>query len=280
MKHISKYLPLAFGAALLAGAASCSRSNSASDDNKLAFEIVRVEQSCRLVGSDEDFDADGRDMSFGCLANLVLPTHLTGKDIAALHDSIISAGFDSVLVYSPEALGAALRRQADACGYALADTVMPDSVCAATPQFLNRFDGFYSIEGDVEALSPRILAYAVTYSTYLPGAAHGMYGTRYINYDLARGAVITLSDIFTADGIRALPQIIAAAARNLRAAIGRTEIDALPAHGNFYITPDATVVFAYSPYEVASYAQGEIQIPIPAYLLAEYLTTEGAALLL
>ncbi|MDE6158420.1 MAG: RsiV family protein [Muribaculaceae bacterium] len=61
---------------------------------------------------------------------------------------------------------------------------------------------------------------------------------------------------------------------------GTTDINALPGDDNFYLTPDGNIIFAYQPYEVASYAQGEIQIPIPAYMISQYLTPEAQELLL
>lgn len=248
-------------------------------DNSLAFNRVEMQQSYRLAGSAADYDSDC-DISFGCNAELLMPTVLFGKPVEALQDSILNTAFGTYGPDHAKVIASAMRKAAEESGYKVVDTVLPDSVVRDVPNFLSRYDGFSAVEGDVETLTSKVLSYAVTNSTYFPSAAHGMYGTRYINYDLDKGKVIGLTDIFTTEGIAALPGIIRSTAVKMESTIGMTDITTLPADDNFYLTAGAEIVFAYQPYEVASYAQGEIQIPIAAYLLSQYLTDEGTALLL
>lgn len=262
---------------VIAATAACHQSAPEADDT-LSFRRIEIEQSYRLAGSGADYES-GTDLSFGCKAELVMPMEAYGKDLATLRDSIVSIAVDSTGTDYAAVLAGALPDMARESGYTLADTVLPDSVVRAEPNFLSRYDSFFSVEGDVETLTPKIMSYAVTTSFYL-GGAHGMYSTRYLNYDLAENTLLTLDSLFTPDGLTALPGIIREAATRMRATIGPTDIKAVPAGGNFYLTPDGTIVFAYPPYEVASYAQGEIQIPVQGYLLAEYLSPTGNRILL
>lgn len=268
---------IATAAAALALAA-CN-STGVSNDHTLSFSRLQDEQSYRLVGSASDHDSED-DISYGCQVDMLMPEVLYGKPVDVLRDSIMNIAFGSTGSDTKAIIASAMRSAAAEIGYEVTDTILPDSVVAAVPDFLCRYDGYTSVEGDVETLTPRVLSYAVTASNYTYGAAHGMYGTRYVNYDLKAGRVVTLADIFTAEGLEALPGLIRDAATAMESTIGSTDISTLPADGNFYITAAQEIVFAYQPYEVASYAQGEIQIPMAAYMLSQYLTDEGNDLLL
>lgn len=257
---------------------SCSRSEQNSKDEML-FSYIEAESSFRLEKSAADYGEE-HDLSFGCKADLIMPQVLRGHDAAALRDSILSITFGSNSGNPDTIITNHMRRVAESLGYALSDTVIPDSVIAASPNFLSRYDGCYSASGNVEMMTGRILSYAITTSGYIPHAAHGMYEVSYLNYDIDSARIITLEKIFTPEGIDALPAVIRDAAVEMTPTIGRTDITELPSRGNFYISADNDIVFAYQPYEVASYAQGEIQIPLPAYVLSNYLTEYGTQLLL
>lgn len=256
---------------------SCSKSGAPADS--LTFRKTEATKAYRLKGSAEDFESPS-DRSFGCQVRMLLPEDICGKDIASLRDSIYSAAFDTVGSNLDAIIDKALATRARDCGYEVTDTVLPDSVAEAVPRFTARFDGFFSVEGDIETMSTQLMSYAVTTSYYLPSAAHGMYNIHYINYNISKGKVLTLADLITPEGLVELPVIIRDYAIKMEAAIGTTDINALPGGDNFYLTPDGNIIFAYQPYEVASYAQGEIQIPVPAYMISQYLTPEAQELLL
>lgn len=258
---------------------ACSKSTPDNVSDSISFDKTEVQKSYRLIGTAEDFDTEN-DLSFGCQADLLMPTSLLGHDTKALRDSIFSAAFDTCGNATTEIIAASLRKAATESGYAIADTIMPDTLIKQEPSFLSRYDGFSSTEGYLESVTPRYLVYAITNSTYMPRAAHGMYTTRYINYDLVSGRVITLRELFTAEGLAKLPDLITAKASQMEGTIGRTEISSLPSNGNFYLNNSGEIVFAYQPYEVASYAQGEVQIPIQAYMLSEILSPFGNDFLL
>lgn len=268
---------LAALAALVAGLFSgCSDKTNKQD---ISFERIAVEKSYRFAGSADECGTRN-DLSYGCQVDILMPSDLCGIDCHDLQDTIMQRAFGFFGGNRMSAINDALRNIAAEVGYMPVDTVMPDSVIASSPHFLSRYDGYTCIQGEIETLTSRLMSYAITNSTYYPGAAHGMYGTMYINYDLTHGRIIRLSDIFTEEGLEILPAEISKKAAQMVAVIGDTDIDSLPADNNFYLTASGDIVFAYQPYEVASYAQGEIQIPLAAYLLSQYLTEEGAEMLL
>lgn len=277
-----KKITLTFGLTAVMGAlllGGCSLSQN--DESEVRFTHMQAEASYRLVGSGADYlFADSTDLSFGSKVEFIMPEILLGKDARELRDTIMMLAFDRKGDDVARIMREILPERASEIGYELADTVLPDSVVTKLPNFLSRYDGVSSVIGEVQTLNSKILSYAVTNSGYTPGAAHGMYATYYVNYDMTEGRIVTLDDLFTPEGIESLVTSIRNEAREMRDVIGPTDIDALPSKGNFYLTSDNSIVFAYPPYEVASYAQGEVKIPIPAYLLSTGLTPLGNRLLL
>lgn len=277
-----KKITLTFGLTAVMGAlllGGCSLSQN--DESEVRFTHMQAEASYRLVGSGADYlFADSTDLSFGSKVEFIMPEILLGKDARELRDTIMMLAFDRKGDDVARIMREILPERASEIGYELADTVLPDSVVTKLPNFLSRYDGVSSVTGEVQTLNSKILSYAVTNSGYTPGAAHGMYATYYVNYDMTEGRIVTLDDLFTPEGIESLVTSIRNEAREMRDVIGPTDIDALPSKGNFYLTSDNSIVFAYPPYEVASYAQGEVKIPIPAYLLSTGMTPLGNRLLL
>lgn len=260
--HISIISLLACGLAITA----CS---GTADNDSISFNQIKSHATYRLAGSAEDYEA-ASDLCFDCSADILMPTAIYGHKVEALQDSILKAAFDTTGVNHKGIIDAAFRRAAQDVGYAVADTTVADS----------SYDGLYTVAGVVESLSPSILSYAVTVSEYLPRAAHGMYGTNFVNYDIEEGKVFGLSDIFTAEGLAKLPSILKQTAVSMRDYIGPTELTSLPAGNNFCVNSDNDIIFVYQPYEIASYAQGEIRVPVAAYILSEYFTPYGNKLLM
>lgn len=244
-------------------------SNKENSDGTISFGHTSAATTYRLVGSAQDYEAES-DLSFACTVDLLVPEHVLAGDAATLRDSIYKAAFDTTGVVLNAIVRDTFRRTASELGYALADTTVADS----------SYDGLFTVEGTVETLTPKLMSYAVTVSEYMPRAAHGMYATTFVNYDLANGKVFTLSDIFTDEGLQKLPVLLRRTAQSLRANIGSTDLTELPSGDNFCINSYGEIVFVYAPYEIASYAQGEIHIPVPAYIVAEYLTPYGTNLLM
>ncbi len=105
--------------------------------------------------------------------------------------------------------------------------------------------------------------------TYLySGGAHGNYATAYHSYDLVNRKELKLNDIITAEGKVKLNTLLAKALRTqfkLKPADPLTEVlfeNKIAPNQNFYITGKG-IGFSYSPYEIAAYALGEINLFIP-----------------
>ncbi|ANH83124.1 hypothetical protein A8C56_20985 [Niabella ginsenosidivorans] len=107
------------------------------------------------------------------------------------------------------------------------------------------------------------------------GGAHGNYAVDYDCFDVQQQKRMRLSDIVSADSAT-LRGLLEAQFRE-DYGLGSTDSlgkilleDRLPPNSNFYFT-DKGLGFAYSPYEVAAYAEGEITVLIPYEKLKRYL---------
>ncbi|MET4106423.1 DUF3298 domain-containing protein [Hymenobacter sp. UYP22] len=100
------------------------------------------------------------------------------------------------------------------------------------------------------------------------GGAHGIYGTYVRSYDTRTGQALRFDDIFRPGTKKQLEGILG---RYARPALGLKDSEplkgtlfqnSLPVTRNVYLTSGGAV-FVYLPYEVASYAQGEISVFVP-----------------
>lgn len=108
------------------------------------------------------------------------------------------------------------------------------------------------------------------------GGAHGSYGTIVATYNTRTGQRLRFDDVFRPGAETQLSSILdRAVRRTLR--IPATEaldqtlfVKKMPVTPNFYLTSGGAV-FVYTPYEIASYAQGEIHIFVPLQELQRVL---------
>lgn len=124
--------------------------------------------------------------------------------------------------------------------------------------------------------TPRLLVLSHFSYIYL-GGAHGIYGTGYSVFDLARQKELTLDDVIGKEAKQLLPELLA---KNFRRMNGLKENESLQEGGlfedtiqptdNFYLTHHG-VIFVYPPYEIASYAMGEVEILVPFKDLEKHL---------
>jgi hypothetical protein len=123
--------------------------------------------------------------------------------------------------------------------------------------------------------SRKILTTAIYTYTY-SGGAHGNYGTSYASYDLLLSKKLRLSDVITPAGKIKLSILLEKYFRTtykLKSTGPLTEIlfeNKIEPNNNFYITGKG-IGFCYVPYEIASYAIGEINVFIPFTELTAYL---------
>ena len=114
---------------------------------------------------------------------------------------------------------------------------------------------------------PPLLSVAFMRYNYA-GGAHGYGAARFCSFDLRTGRALFFDDIFRPEARAQLPALLA---RYVRPAVGLSATEPLenslfvakmPVTTNVCLAPGG-VVFNYTPYEIASYAQGEIRVFIP-----------------
>lgn len=263
----SLHLSILTAAAIALGAASCSQS---ADNATIAFDTYQGSATYRLEGTAEEF-GDENDIIYADSVSLILPLTLNNCDIEALRDTITSYALGVKGKSIAHAINTWLQTMADNHGYKAVPTTAADNVDVA--------EGYDFVSGYVSNLTTDLLVYCVRTDSYEPRAAHGITVRRYINFKLdGKGEVITLDRIFTPQGLAKLPARIAEQAEAMSDIIGVTAVSELPADGNFFISSEDEIVFAYQPYEIASFAQGSINIPFYAYELIDFMSDEGIAL--
>nr|GFC19379.1 hypothetical protein [Tanacetum cinerariifolium] len=100
------------------------------------------------------------------------------------------------------------------------------------------------------------------------GGAHGNYGLTPASYDLRTGRRLRYDDIFRPTAAQQLPTLLGQAVRpqlNLKPGESLDKelfVNKMPVTHNMYLTASGAV-FVYQPYEIASYAQGEIVVFVP-----------------
>jgi hypothetical protein len=128
----------------------------------------------------------------------------------------------------------------------------------------------------VAYVSPKIVCFSAFSYSY-SGGAHGNYGTTFRVVDVKRNKVLSIKDIIIPEGLTKLPQLLE---KHFRSEHDLAAQDSLQEAGlfenniepneNFYLTAKG-IGFNYTPYEIAPYVMGEIEIFIPFTELKGYL---------
>ncbi len=120
----------------------------------------------------------------------------------------------------------------------------------------------------LESMTDRLLIYHLGTSSYMAGAAHGIYANNYVTYDLKTEKAIAFEDII-ADTTLLRTAIL----KSIKQTYDYDKDDLfipdnglLPLPRDFHID-DQVFHAVYQVYEIASYAQGMIDAPIYPYLL-------------
>lgn len=273
-----KLLHITYALALVAsGLVSCTADvDTDADRGDVAFRHLQSKESCTLTGSASAFASD-TDLTFGTEIDMLLPVKAMGKDVSSLRDSILSLAFDTVGTDYSRLMSVYQEHKVAEVGFAYTPIENDNDSVEA---FLPNLDGYACVHGNVANMTPEIISYQLVMSEYPLRAAHGDYTIRYLNYDFNTARVFGLSDIFTAEGLQALPAILKERARTVQSVIGPTSLTDLPSADNFFINNKGDIVFAYQPYEIASYAQGAVQVKVQPYRVSQYLTDYGKQLLL
>lgn len=108
------------------------------------------------------------------------------------------------------------------------------------------------------------------------GGAHGNYGLTPASYDLRTGRRLRYDDIFQPTAAQQLPALLGQAVRlqlTLRPGESLDKqlfVNKMPVTHQVFLTAGGAV-FVYQPYEIASYAQGEIHVFVPLSALRPLL---------
>lgn len=192
-------------------------------------------------------------------ADGVIPVSACGHNIKALCDTVMA------LASVKEGVDGKIRSR-------LPDYLVPEVEKTDTTKVRSLMMSKIS----VNLLTPEVLVMQVFTYSYAEGAAHGVYANTYVNYDVAKGKVLSLSDIFTPGFEKyVLPAIL----EQLKAD-GNLIVDAdkVKVPDNFRITEEG-VEFVFGLYAVAPYSSGEPRVGFYTSDIEDILTPEGKALL-
>ena len=120
---------------------------------------------------------------------------------------------------------------------------------------------------DVVYNEKNILSLAISNYDF-EGGAHGNHGTTLVSYNLNEKKVITLNDVFGADYKPILNKALEISLRKKFKLASKDSLsnilfdNKIEATDNFCIT-NKGILFMYNPYEIASYASGEIDLYVP-----------------
>ncbi len=109
------------------------------------------------------------------------------------------------------------------------------------------------------------------------GGAHGNYATSLVTLAKSNGKVMRLTDVFTTEGLKQLPRILEQVARvRYKVPSGALKdngflVDNIPVSKEFYITSTG-IGFLYAPYEIKSFADGEINLIVPLRAVQPFLS--------
>ncbi|MCB9045359.1 MAG: DUF3298 and DUF4163 domain-containing protein [Chitinophagales bacterium] len=110
------------------------------------------------------------------------------------------------------------------------------------------------------------------------GGAHGSFGSFYLNIDRRNKKQLVLNDIMTVDSLQLIALLTKEAKTHFDLEAGqplsaRMFSDELFVPNNFYIS-NKGITFSYGLYEIASYADGLVELFIPYNKITELLTPE------
>jgi hypothetical protein len=124
---------------------------------------------------------------------------------------------------------------------------------------------YRSVETTVFDSCGAILTLQTTDEAYYVGAAHGSYNIKYTNIDLKENKLLTEADLFKPGTEEKLSALILNGLRN-KYGDGLDNLlldrDDVRPNGNFYISK-GELVYVYNEYEIAAYAVGVVEAPIP-----------------
>jgi hypothetical protein len=150
---------------------------------------------------------------------------------------------------------------------------LPAAYDSTMPEYMMR----YAFEFQSEVLYNEAGLLSMGFTQYsFTGGAHGNYATTVVSYDPARKKAIELKDVLKPGYEKALQTALNQAARKRSGLSPDAGLDStyfvedIPVTENFYLTHKG-MVFSYPPYEIASYADGQVVLFVPFSSLKTWL---------
>lgn len=107
-------------------------------------------------------------------------------------------------------------------------------------------------------------------------AAHGVYGTSYLNYSIDNNRILKLQDIFKPGYEKELGML-------LTEKVKEKDVDLFDPDASVGVPDDFEIStnginFIWSIYSIAPYSEGEIKVEVNSYEVADLLTTLGSSI--
>ncbi|MCM1110138.1 MAG: RsiV family protein [Clostridium sp.] len=272
--YINKGAALA-ACALLAALASCDFISKApgakptETDGITNFPISEtIKSSVRRYRMSSDSDTCWLSLS----ATVQWPERIADYDIAPLRAAIVQRAFG--LKNSTDIDNAMLDFTADSGDYVDSETyTRTDTVSEVPAAGINVY--YADVNARINELTPDIVTYFVTKSTYL-GGAHPNSSSEPFTYLFAKDAVVTYADIFReGTEIEVGRAIVEALERQYNVPSGHLSeagffSDSVDPSKMVYIDGDA-IVFHYNPYDIAPYSTGPVDAEVSAWQVSDLL---------
>ena len=234
-------------------------SNLKKDSTLCQFNNIKQEKKFQYL------DEEGDTLYIDNKVSVFWPTVINGKPCANLQRHLLRMMIDSEELNTLElALDALLKPDNR-------DDIIPGTVKPVENIPDNEFRTNTSeIILRLQDMGERLLTYHIHYYAYMAGGAHGYYTNNFATYDLNTNKVLSLSDII------ADTTMLRTATLNSIKQTYEYDIDdlflpdngLLPLPKEFYFQ-DQVLHVVYQVYEIASYAQGLIDVPIYPYMLED-----------
>lgn len=250
----------------LSGVMSCNGSGADKGQALSVLESYTLGNSYALLGSAQDYGQDS-DVTMHDSISMILPLMLNGCDASAVCDSILMHAIGR------PAQGDVMKACREWLDSTMADMAGESGFEAATiVGGVSDPSGFNLVQGRIVNMTPAVLTYCISTSSYLPQAANGLETLEYVNYSLSENRMILLTDLFTPEGLKQLPQVIAEQAQINPRYRGEVDIETLPEGNNFYLSSEGEIVFSYQPMEVGPHSLGNVQVAFYPEELVGYMT--------
>lgn len=248
---------------------ACGKKSEESNAAQPAFANIKNEASYKLTVPDEI--AQGRDYYSTAKVDLTVPADSTSEIskrllAAAFPEDSVSKGFNTAVAKFISTPVDFLQTGAEKISTI---PIKPENGVLLSK----------NIVIDTLRQAKDIMTFHIV-SQGFTGGAHGYYSAAYVNYNIADNTVVDAGKLFADNnGVR---QLIL----NQLAKDNGCKIEELESNGvvfsvadvkvpeNFYPEGDS-LVFYYNPYEISSWAQGEIKVAVPTVALTAYVSDYG-----